>query len=156
MSLKKSILHKILWVYSAFLFLFVAVKFNGSFSDITSRVNSIMENRRDGIWNFNLVPFLSIAPQLRHITEWWSLKNIIGNIFLFIPLGFLVPLIYINAQRFYKTFLITFLSVLLIETFQLFTMLGVFDIDDIILNCTGGIIGYFLFYILKKYIFEIE
>jgi len=153
MLLKKTILHKILWMYAAFLFLFVAVKFNGSFNDITSRVNSIMENRRDGIWNINLVPFRSIAPQLKYITEWWSLKNIIGNIILFIPLGFLVPLVYINAQRFYKTFLIIFLSVLLIESFQLFTMLGVFDIDDIILNCTGGIIGYFLFYILKRMVY---
>ncbi|GLB32813.1 hypothetical protein LAD12857_47360 [Lacrimispora amygdalina] len=153
MLLKKTILHKILWMYAAFLFLFVAVKFNGSFNDITSRVNSIMENRRDGIWNINLVPFRSIAPQLKYITEWWSLKNIIGNIILFIPLGFLVPLVYINAQRFYKTFLIVFLSVLLIESFQLFTMLGVFDIDDIILNCTGGIIGYFLFYILKRMVY---
>jgi glycopeptide antibiotics resistance protein len=140
-------------MYAAFLFLFVAVKFNGSFNDITSRVNSIMENRRDGIWNINLVPFRSIAPQLKYITEWWSLKNIIGNIILFIPLGFLVPLVYINAQRFYKTFIIIFLSVLLIESFQLFTMLGVFDIDDIILNCTGGIIGYFLFYILKRMVY---
>ncbi|MDW2800886.1 VanZ family protein [Clostridium boliviensis] len=153
MLLKKTILHNILWVYAAFLFLFVAVKFNGSFNDITSRVNSIMENRCDGIWNINLVPFRSIAPQLKYITEWWSLKNIIGNIILFIPLGFLVPLIYINAQRFYKTFLIIFLSVLLIETFQLFTVLGVFDIDDIILNCTGGIIGYLLFYILKRMVY---
>ncbi|MDK2964996.1 MULTISPECIES: VanZ family protein [Lacrimispora] len=153
MLLKKTILHKILWMYAAFLFLFVAVKFNGSFNDITSRVNSIMENRRDGIWNINLVPFRSIAPQLKYITEWWSLKNIIGNIILFIPLGFLVPLVYINAQRFYKTFIIIFLSVLLIESFQLFTMLGVFDIDDIILNCTGGIIGYFLFYILKRMVY---
>lgn len=153
MLLKKTILHKILWMYAAFLFLFVAVKFNGSFNDITSRVNSIMENRRDGIWNINLVPFRSIAPQLKYITEWWSLKNIIGNIILFIPLGFLVPLVYIKAQRFYKTFIIIFLSVLLIESFQLFTMLGVFDIDDIILNCTGGIIGYFLFYILKRMVY---
>jgi glycopeptide antibiotics resistance protein len=153
MLLKKTILHKILWIYAAFLFLFVAVKFNGSFNEITSRVNSIMENRRDGIWNINLVPFRSIAPQLKYITEWWSLKNIIGNIILFIPLGFLVPLVYINSQRFYKTFLIIFLSVLLIESFQLFTMLGVFDIDDIILNCTGGIIGYFLFYILKRMVY---
>ncbi len=153
MLLKKTILHKILWMYAAFLFLFVAVKFNGSFNDITSRVNSIMENRRDGIWNINLVPFRSIAPQLKYITEWWSLKNIIGNIILFIPLGFLVPLVYINAQRFYKTFLIVFRSVLLIESFQLFTMLGVFVIDDIILNCTGGIIGYFLFYILKRMVY---
>ncbi|MFV0239164.1 MAG: VanZ family protein [Lacrimispora sphenoides] len=150
MSLKNSILKKVLWAYCVFLFLFVAIKFNGSFSDITSRVNSIIENRQNGIWNYNLVPFLSIAPQLRRITQWWALRNIMGNIILFIPLGFLIPLIYINAQRFYKTFFIIFLSVISIEIFQFLTMLGVFDIDDIILNCSGGIIGYFLFYVFKR------
>ena len=149
MQMKKSIFHKIILGYFAFLFLFVAIKFSGSFSDITSRVNSIIENRSNGIWNYNLVPLRTIEPQLNNITQLWALKNILGNIVLFVPLGLLIPLTYNNAQRLYKTFLIILASVFSIETFQFVTMLGSFDIDDIILNCIGGMIGYLLFYFLR-------
>lgn len=71
------------------------------------------------------------------------IKNVLGNILLFIPLGFLISH-YLNSKKIYFPFLITTLSSLTIEFTQL--KIGrVFDIDDIILNVIGGIVGY-LFY----------
>lgn len=41
--------------------------------------------------------------------------------------------------------LICFISVIGIEVFQFVTMLGFFDVDDIMLNMTGCIIGYLIY-----------
>ena len=39
---------------------------------------------------------------------------------------------------------------LLFESFQLVTGVGIFDVDDLLLNTTGGIIGYILYAIAKR------
>ncbi|MDE6425566.1 MAG: VanZ family protein, partial [Ruminococcus sp.] len=70
------------------------------------------------------------------------LKNFIGNIVLFIPWGFFIPF-YFKDLRTSKQFVITTLiAILLIESVQLFTMLGMFDIEDVILNLVGAYIGF--------------
>jgi len=72
-------------------------------------------------------------------TEW---RNIILNILLFIPLGFLLPL-WSNAFRiFWKTYLSGFLLTSLIEGIQLLSKRGIFELDDIFNNALGTIIGY--------------
>ncbi len=72
------------------------------------------------------------------------LINFVGNILLFIPWGFLLPL-YFKSLRIFKPFIMTTLiAVLLIESIQLFTMLGSFDIEDILLNVVGAYIGFFV------------
>lgn len=70
-------------------------------------------------------------------------KNVLGNILLFIPLGFYISY-YLRSENSISTLIITILSSITIESTQL--VIGrVFDVDDIILNVVGGIIGY-LFY----------
>ncbi|MDE5584409.1 MAG: VanZ family protein, partial [Ruminococcus sp.] len=70
------------------------------------------------------------------------LLNFLGNIFLFIPWGFLIPIYFKSLRTFRKFIKITLISVLLIESVQLFTMLGSFDIEDILLNSVGAYIGF--------------
>lgn len=68
--------------------------------------------------------------------------NILGNILMFIPYGFIGWLF--PKYNDLKTLLIYFLSFLIvIEALQYFTRLGVFDIDDIILNTFGVVIGFY-------------
>lgn len=70
------------------------------------------------------------------------LENFIGNILLFIPWGFLLPL-YFKKLRIFRRFILTTLTViLLVESVQLFTMLGSFDIEDILLNAIGALTGF--------------
>ena len=70
--------------------------------------------------------------------------NLVGNVVMFIPAGWLLPRIF-QKQRHYLIFLLTcFLTILLVETVQLFTLLGCFDVDDIILNLAGMTLGYLL------------
>lgn len=69
-------------------------------------------------------------------------KNVIGNILLFIPFGLFLAYFY-KAKCFF-ILIVTIIYSSLIETFQL--LIGrVFDIDDIILNVIGSLVGYLLY-----------
>jgi glycopeptide antibiotics resistance protein len=108
----------------------------------------------------NLVPFRST---IRYLTEFDSynldivLMNTLGNVIIFIPFGFLLPLLFkqINNVKMASKIFIKF--ILLIESLQLLTFTGVFDIDDIILNMLGALIGYGSFVGMKymEYRFKI-
>lgn len=69
--------------------------------------------------------------------------NVIGNIAIFIPFGFIVSLI-LNSSKVKKPLLITAITSLTIEFVQM-EIGRSFDIDDIILNCIGGIVGFLLY-----------
>ena len=72
--------------------------------------------------------------------------DLFKNIFLFLPTGLFLPLL--NKNKFFINLLIAFLGSLIIETFQLFSGIGGFQIFDLILNCLGFLIGYGLFKLL--------
>lgn len=103
---------------------------------------------KDVTWSTNnFIPFKEI---LRYdITSQEFYKNIIGNMFMFIPLGFFAGYI-LKLRNVKPALLISFIVSVSIEFTQLF--IGrVFDIDDIMLNIVGGTIGYFI-YIIINYI----
>lgn len=71
------------------------------------------------------------------------IKNILGNILLFVPFGFFGSY-YLKNKKMITTVLLTLITSFTIEVVQYY--IGrVFDIDDIILNLIGGIIGFLLF-----------
>lgn len=135
----KKLIKILFYIYIAFLILFVVLKFDGSFERIISLHNSIIENEKDGLRNINLIPFRSISPYLRNITEPYAFKNIIVNILVFIPLGFFVS--NKNSKNVFKTLVICLSVILSIECIQLLFKIGFFDVDDIILNFIGSLIG---------------
>ena len=93
----------------------------------------------------NFIPFKQI---LRYdISSEAFYKNIIGNMFMFMPLGFF-PGYILKLKDVKPALLVSFIVSLSIECTQLF--IGrVFDIDDIMLNVVGGTIGYFLYVIIN-------
>lgn len=91
--------------------------------------------------NINLIPF----------SDGFSLGFIL-NIFLFIPLGFLCPFISKSYQSVKNIFLIGCGLSLSIEITQLFTLWRATDIDDLIANTVGALVGYFCFKIINKLI----
>lgn len=135
----KKLIKILFYIYIAFLIFFVVLKFDGSFERIISLHNSIIENEKDGLRNINLIPFRSISPYLRNITEPYAFKNIIANILVFIPLGFFVS--NKNSKNVFKTLVICLSVILSIECIQLLFKIGFFDVDDIILNFIGSLIG---------------
>lgn len=70
--------------------------------------------------------------------------NLIGNIAIFIPLGIFLQLFHKN-KRITPCLAWVFSATLAIELLQLLTGLGIFDVDDLILNFFGGFIGIFLY-----------
>jgi len=89
-----------------------------------------------------LLPFVSTILFVQNTTSWESIIiNLLGNIIMFIPFGFLG---WLNAKYFsFKKLIVDFLSALIIvEALQYLTRLGVFDIDDLALNFIGVWIGF--------------
>lgn len=103
-----------------------------------------------GAININYIPFKTIITQIQQTDSLWALKNLFGNIIVFIPWGILFPLSYKYFKKFIPFFLVTIIVLLLIESLQFIFMIGFFDIDDIILNLIGVCIGYFSGNILKN------
>lgn len=134
--MKKRIYMILFVIYMMLLILFVVLKFDGSFEGIISLRRSIKES---GISNVNLVLFSSIFPYLRNIGEPYAFRNIAGNIAAFIPLGFFVFDKFYN--RFFKTIITCVIIILMIECAQLVFKIGIFDVDDILLNTLGCLLG---------------
>ncbi len=91
-----------------------------------------------------LTPFQEIKRGLRGP---WVMFLVLANMGIFIPLGFFVALLW-RRPRWWKTTLIGFFASVLIEFVQLFIARSS-DIDDVILNTTGALAGFWLFYLLR-------
>ena len=105
---------------------------------------------------YNLVPFETIrlfwrllqsgSPGLRR----HAVINLVGNVVMFIPLGFLLPKVSPRQRRLWRTLLTTALIIVLVEMLQLFSLRGSCDVDDLILNVLGAAIGYGVYRIFGK------
>jgi glycopeptide antibiotics resistance protein len=77
----------------------------------------------------------------------YSINNLAGNIVGFMPLGLLLPLLFRSMRSAWKIIVASFLLSLAFEVTQLLTILGSFDVDDLLLNTAGGFLGYGIFMI---------
>ncbi|HBA68633.1 MAG TPA: VanZ family protein [Lachnospiraceae bacterium] len=96
----------------------------------------------EGLDTANFVLFKTIKMYINYSYMLNSFENLVGNVVVFIPFGFLLPLIYKSARKFPVLLFNAFLFVLGIEVFQLFSAFGAFDVDDILLNCVGAVLGW--------------
>ena len=78
------------------------------------------------------------------------LLNVAGNVLIFIPFGFILPIIGKKKANIFKTLLITVIFVFVIECIQFALNVGSFDVDDILLNSIGSLIGHIIFLIFRK------
>ena len=101
------------------------------------------------VWPFrvNLVPLVNI---LQYDSRRDLLLNLIGNSTMFIPTGILLPSLYQNMRSFKKTVLNGCALSLAIELLQLPFAVRASDVDDVILNTAGCILGYGLWYLVRK------
>ena len=95
----------------------------------------------------NLVPLQEIrrfykGPEsLMNGLFWW---NIVGNILAFVPMGLFVALLAPKRPKWLFTLAVVYLSCAVAEVLQYVFNVGSFDIDDVILNTVGGLIGIFI------------
>ncbi len=101
-------------------------------------------------FNNNFVPFKTIINFIAKFDSLYDandiLFNLLGNFIALMPLSFFLPLFF-KSQNKFSYFLLTILGITICtETIQMVSGIGVFDIDDIILNTSGALI---MFLILK-------
>lgn len=94
----------------------------------------------------NFIPFQEILRY--NITSRLFIKNVLGNLMMFLPFGFFTSY-YLKADKIHLPVLLTLIASLSIEIVQM-SIGRVFDVDDIILNLTGGLCGFFIYSIIKK------
>lgn len=75
--------------------------------------------------------------------------NLVGNVMMFVPLGFFPPRVRSSFQRLWKTLLLAAVVMILVEVTQVLTLLGNCDIDDLILNLSGTAIGYGIYRLIQ-------
>ncbi|WP_407270739.1 VanZ family protein [Radiobacillus sp. PE A8.2] len=101
----------------------------------------------------NITPFKTIFTYILNLHHYnfdtWF-YNTIGNVLMFIPLGFLLPLTSNNFKRFTQTIVTSVILSFSIEFTQYLAKLGVFNIDKIILNFIGCSIGFYAFKLTCK------
>lgn len=144
---RQTALRLLWWVYLALLFLLVVVKFQGSFAALAQRIRLY---QTEGFVNYNLIPLRSVRVQVAHLPERWALMNLAGNLLPFLPFGALLPAAYWSFRSLGRVLAAGFLSVLVLECFQLVTKLGSFDVDDILLNLIGIALGYSMLLMLRR------
>lgn len=99
----------------------------------------------DAFYDYNLLPFREIGRYLRY-RELLGMRpvvlNLVGNVAGFLPFGALVPLLARSVRRAWKIGLLSMEVSVLIEVSQLLFCVGCCDVDDVILNTFGGLLGY--------------
>ena len=104
----------------------------------------------------NLIPFASIAEYVSSHSSGTgriAFANVVGNILIFIPLGFYVSWLRPRAPAWLTMLTVASVSVA-VEIIQGVFAVGASDIDDVILNCVGGIIGILTFRLLSAILRE--
>ena len=78
---------------------------------------------------------------------WW---NVVGNVCVFVPFGLFLPSLFAKCQKLVVVLLFSLELSLVVEIVQLVTKVGSFDVDDLLLNTIGGIIGCLVYKIAKN------
>ena len=99
----------------------------------------------------NLALFTDLINVYRYVGFMPFLRLFAGNIVWFIPFGFLLPFL-IKRNSFWLITLAGFLFSLAIETAQFIFYRGVAELDDLILNTVGVVIGYFIFKLFSRHL----
>ena len=107
----------------------------------------------ESIRRYNLYPFKTITEFLLNNGKYTFeviFINLIGNIITFIPLGFFISLLFKKSCKLLNTSLLCIFIIICIEIGQFILNVGVLDIDDIILNTLGCILGITIYKLISK------
>ena len=136
---KKGVIWLFFWLYMGIMtyFLFLGERYGNPYNE----------------YHYNLVLFQEIRRFIvyrEHVGTASFLLNVGGNIFAFSPFGVFLPLLSGQMKKWWKVLLLSFEVTLCIECVQLLTRLGVFDVDDLLMNTLGGLSGYWFYWIGEK------
>lgn len=93
----------------------------------------------------NFIPFKTIVEYVQRYIDGYrnlSVLNLLGNFVLFMPMGALLPCVIRKLDRFWKVTLTVLGMVVMVEIVQGILRVGSVDIDDVLFNVVGAMIGY--------------
>jgi glycopeptide antibiotics resistance protein len=109
---------------------------------------SMGRNYADRTYHYNLVPFREIRRFIQYAQTLGMqavLLNLVGNVLAFLPFGTFLPLFSKRCRAGAFTVLYSFELSLVVELLQLVTKVGSFDVDDLLLNTLGGLLGFVVY-----------
>ncbi|MGW5355047.1 VanZ family protein [Streptomyces sp. NPDC004031] len=116
-----------------------------AFAVALARVTLVPSPASDSLAHTNLRPGASIRAYLDQPDIHDTIKQLGGNVLLGVPFGILLPTLFPRTRGFLRVALLTALTMVLVETAQGSMVEGrAFDVDDVILNTVGALIGYLL------------
>ncbi|WP_066172507.1 VanZ family protein [Bacillus marinisedimentorum] len=97
--------------------------------------------------DINITPFKTIKMYITYFDHFdlqtWTV-NVLGNVLAFVPLGFFLAWLFPVTAKWWRMLLVLIVAVSAVEVMQFSLQVGSFDVDDILLNTFGGMIGYVL------------
>ena len=97
----------------------------------------------------NLIPFHTLSIYLANLGSWFLMRNLLGNLALLLPLGLLGPIALPALDRWWRIALLALLASTAIELTQLLVPDRSADVDDVIVNVVGALLGYLAFVIVR-------
>lgn len=149
---------KINWYHEIALFIFVLFIVGLASQTIIPKIE-LSKNGfkivKNGFHETNLIPFKVFKETYIEVFANGNINyliiNFLGNIIMFMPLGFFIPLLWNISNK--KVVIIGFCTSLFIELCQLFLIRGT-DIDDLILNTIGVVLGLLLYKMFSTFLIK--
>jgi glycopeptide antibiotics resistance protein len=97
----------------------------------------------------NFIPLRTIGIYLANLESGFWLRNLVGNLLLLLPLGLVGPIVFPWMDRWWRLLLAAVALSLAIEITQLWVPDRSADVDDLLLNVVGALLGYALLSALR-------
>ena len=140
--------HRLVLAWTLFIVYMVFLMYFLFFAEIMGRTYI------DRDYHYNLTPFREIRRFIvyRRTLGWFAvLSNLLGNVLAFVPFGMILPMLTPKCRNFFHIVLLGFDFSLFVETIQLISKVGSFDVDDLILNTLGAALGYLVYRLIRRY-----
>lgn len=140
--------HRLVLAWTLFIVYMVFLMYFLFFAEIMGRTYIARD------YHYNLTPFREIRRFIvyRRTLGWFAvLSNLLGNVLAFVPFGMILPMLTPKCRNFFHIVLLGFDFSLFVETIQLISKVGSFDVDDLILNTLGAALGYLAYRLIRRY-----
>lgn len=97
----------------------------------------------------NVIPLRTIGIYLANLDSGFWLRNLVGNLVLLLPVGLVGPIVFLWMDRWWRVLLAAVALSLAIEVAQLWVPDRSADVDDLLLNVAGAILGYAILRVLR-------
>jgi glycopeptide antibiotics resistance protein len=97
----------------------------------------------------NAIPFVTIRVYLDNLDSAFWVSQAVGNVLLLLPIGLFGPIAIPWLGRWWRVLLLALVISISIELAQLFIPERSADVDDVMLNAVGALLGYWLLLVLR-------